>query len=257
MTGQVQQLLKLFRVPVTEFFGEKVRVYSNPIGDPDSPFSAFKSDSDCHNECSSKGTYTGEDERGAEEAFSEDKVLTDNKQLYFGRFDDNNHFSCESLNRMVLNVENLNHAEIPEESLNMMVYGAIQIPDSEKSFEPNKSHMLCLNVNSSAVSSVSVDSIHNVSHCPVGIYNNAYMVPPQIQPTFCETMIYIPIHPSRKFVGQPSHVMHKKVSRIEESKQFSGSCISTKQCTDDVSDEKKRHFPQELVRLVSILLQIK
>ncbi|KAH7447957.1 hypothetical protein KP509_01G129400 [Ceratopteris richardii] len=63
---QVKQLLKLFLVPEEAFFGDKsLKLIQSPgiINSlPESPRSIVKLDSDSHSECSSKGTYPGEDD---------------------------------------------------------------------------------------------------------------------------------------------------------------------------------------------------
>eukprot|EP00250_Pteridium_aquilinum_P013731 c21538_g1_i1 orf=1-2763(-) len=76
---QVKQLLKLFSVPEEEFFGDKSKKWLQGIGIgnyvPESPRSAFKSDSDCYSECSSKGTYYGEEESADEDGVGKDTQL--------------------------------------------------------------------------------------------------------------------------------------------------------------------------------------
>ncbi|KAH7291470.1 hypothetical protein KP509_29G018000 [Ceratopteris richardii] len=65
---QVKQLLELFSVSEREFFCDKGRMSLQNVGTgtgvfmPESPLSAVKVDSDCHSECSSRGTYYGEDD---------------------------------------------------------------------------------------------------------------------------------------------------------------------------------------------------
>ncbi|KAI5075289.1 hypothetical protein GOP47_0009365 [Adiantum capillus-veneris] len=113
---QVKQLLKLFSVPEKEFFVDYSKKYLQSSGTGalvlESPRSAFKLDSDCYSECSSKGTYFGEDEWP-----EEDRAGKDTTPFYLPHGEQH---LCDGLNRLSFNdvqTDNYNFADdFPEES---------------------------------------------------------------------------------------------------------------------------------------------
>ncbi|MCO5562331.1 hypothetical protein L7F22_015957 [Adiantum nelumboides] len=113
---QVKQLLKLFSVPEKEFFGDKSNNHLQGPGTrtfvPESPRSAFKLDSDCYSECSSKGTYFGEDEWP-----DEDRSGKDTTPLYLSHSEQQ---LCDGLNHLSFDdTQTINYKvtdDFPEES---------------------------------------------------------------------------------------------------------------------------------------------
>lgn len=109
---QVKQLLRLFSVPEKEFFGDKSKKWLPSTG-TESPRSAFKLESDCYSECSSKGTYFGEDEWPEEERSGKETT-----QMYVPHIEQH---LCDGLSRLSFgDVQSINYNatdEFPEESL--------------------------------------------------------------------------------------------------------------------------------------------
>lgn len=124
---QVKQLLKLFSVPEKEFFGDRSKKWLQGTGIgtyvPDSPRSAFKSDSDCYSECSSKGTYYGEDEW-----IEEDKTGKENTQLYVAHGNSEPYLS-DKLSHLSLNdIPSINYKAIDENLGDNLLHDTAALP---------------------------------------------------------------------------------------------------------------------------------